>query len=334
MKKNIVAIGGGTGLSIILRSLKDLDVNISAVVSMADDGGSSGLLRADLNSLPPGDLRNCIVAMSQNDEKLENLFNYRFSSGVLKGHNLGNLIIAALEDITGGMENAVKAVEEIFNISGKVLPVTLESVHIKAELQNSREVIGESAIALQSILESSPIKQVELIPGQPMVYEEAESVIKNADIIIIAPGSLFTSIIPALLVSGVKEAILESKAKCFFVSNLMTQPGETDNYKLRDHIKKIISHLGFNIIDCVIANNIKLSVEETNNYTLQRSIQILPDETDLEYLKSVGIDIYQSDLIEISSGFIRHDNQKVEQIFNRIIKNVSKNEMPPKSSKD
>ncbi len=320
MKKNIVAIGGGTGLSIILKSLKDLDANIFAVVSMADDGGSSGLLREDLNLLPPGDLRNCIVAMSGNDKQLENLFNYRFSNGVLRGHNLGNLIIAALEDMMGGMEKAVKEVEKIFNITGRVLPVTLDSIHIKAELENGREVIGESAIALQSILESSPIKKVSLIPSNPLVYKEAKSVIECADIIIIAPGSLFTSIIPALLISGVKEAILKSKAKCYFISNLMTQPGETDNYSISKHIQKVIEHLDGNVVHSVIANNKKLSVNETNKYTTQRSSQILPHENDVAELTELGIDLLENDIIEVNSGFIRHDNEKVREIFEDILK--------------
>ncbi len=319
MKKNIVAIGGGTGLSIILRSLKDLDANIFAVVSMADDGGSSGLLREDLNLLPPGDLRNCIVAMG-NDKQLENLFNYRFNSGVLKGHNLGNLIIAALEDITGGIEKAVKEVEKIFNISGRVLPVTLESINIKAELENGREVIGESAIALQSILESSPIKKISLIPNNPMIYEEAKNVIEKADFIIIAPGSLFTSIIPALLISGIKEAIIKSKAKCFFISNLMTQPGETDNYSISGHVSKVIEHLDFNFIDLIIANNKRLSIHETNNYTSQRSSQVIPNDKDIERLDELGIELLQNDIIEVNKGFIRHDNKKIREIFEKIIK--------------
>ncbi len=321
MRQNIVVIGGGTGQSIILRSLKNLDENISAVVSMADDGGSSGLLRADLNLLPPGDLRNCIIAMGHSDSNLEELFNYRFDCGSLKGHNLGNLIIAALEDMTGGMENAVKAVGEIFNISGKVLPVTLESIHIKAKLENGREVIGESAIALQSILESSGVSTVELIPSRPCIFEEARTVIQEADIIIIAPGSLFTSIIPALLVSGVKEAIKKSNAKCYYLANIMTQPGETDNYSLSDHLRKLSSHLGENIIDYVIANNRKLSDDEIRNYTFQKAVQILPDKYDIDYLNENGIGIYQNDLIEINSGFIRHDNKKFRDLFSNILKN-------------
>ncbi len=320
MRQNIVVIGGGTGQSIILRSLKNLDENISAVVSMADDGGSSGLLRADLNLLPPGDLRNCIIAMGHSDKNLEELFNYRFDSGSLKGHNLGNLIIAALEDLTDGMENAVKAVGEIFNISGKVLPVTLESIHIKAKLKNGREVMGESAIALQSILESSGIDKIELVPSRPIIYEEARRVIEEADIIIIAPGSLFTSIIPALLVSGVKEAINESSAKCYYLANIMTQPGETDSYSLSDHIEKIINHLGENIIDYVIANERKLSDDEMRNYTLQKSSQILIDESDIAYLSKNNIELYQSDLVEINSGFIRHDNKKFRDLFSSILK--------------
>ncbi len=319
MKKNIVAIGGGTGLSNILKSMKKLNANVTAIVNMADDGGSSGVLRADLNSLPPGDLRNCIVAMSSGDKNYRNLLNYRFKQGILKGHNLGNLILSALEDINGNMADAINSVNKAVSSYGQILPVTLSHIYIKAELENGKEIFGESSIALQSIVESSPIKKIQLIPDNAKIYSKAKDEILNADYIIIAPGSLYTSIIPALMVNGVKDAIKKSNAKCIYISNLMTEPGETDNYSLKDYILKIEQHLGEGIIDSIIVNNKKLSLNQMNRYILQRSRQVLDNKEDIEFFEEQGIILYSRDLIRIYSGYIRHNNSKLLELINEII---------------
>lgn len=318
--KKIVAIGGGTGLSTILKGLKELDVLLTAIVSVADDGGSSGLIRKDINMLPPGDLRNCILAMGNRAGFLETLFNYRFDKGFLKGHNLGNFIIAALEDIYDGMENALEVTSKIFNLKGKVLPVSYDLIHIKGILENGYEVIGESAIPLQSIITNSPIETVNLIPFRPKANKEALKTIKEADLIIIAPGSLFTSILPPLLVSGIKESIYSSNAKCIYISNIMTQPGETDNYNVLMHIEKILEHIEDNIFDYIFINEDVKKGEIISKYRERRSYPVNVDEKQLSRFNELGIKVVKDSFYLEAKGHIKHDYMRVNKWVNKILK--------------
>ena len=237
---NIIAIGGGTGLSSLLKGLKRYSSNITAIVTVADDGGSSGILRRELGVQPPGDIRNCITALSSEEQLMTRLFQYRFSSGNgLEGHSFGNLFLSALTSITGNFENAITASSRILAVQGKVLPATSVDVRLWAELENGERIYGESVIGKAS----SPIVRVGCIPERPPALSSAIEAINNAEIIILGPGSLYTSLLPNLLVPEIVEAIQRSKAPKLYICNLMTQPGETDGLDVEGHIRAIESQL-------------------------------------------------------------------------------------------
>ena len=237
---NILAIGGGTGLSSLLKGLKRYSSNITAIVTVADDGGSSGILRRELGVQPPGDIRNCITALSSEEQLMTRLFQYRFSSGTgLEGHSFGNLFLSALTSITGNFENAITASSRILAVQGKVLPATNVDVRLWAELENGEKIYGESAIGQSS----SPIVRVGCIPERPPALSSAIEAINNAEIIILGPGSLYTSLLPNLLVPEIVEAIQRSNAPKLYICNLMTQPGETDGLDVEGHIRAIESQL-------------------------------------------------------------------------------------------
>lgn len=248
----IVTVGGGTGLSSLLRGLKTYTNNLTAIVTVADDGGSSGRLRRDLKVLPPGDFRQCIVAMADAEPLMTELFQYRFGEeGDLKGHSFGNLFIVAMTRITGNFERALKESSRVLAVRGQIMPSTLEDVTLCAELDDESTVEGESKIPHGS----SPIRRVYLRPEDPEAYPEAVEAIVHADMIVIGPGSLYTSIMPNLLVGGIREAIAASRALKVYVCNVATQPGETDGYALSDHVKALQSHVGPGMFDYVLANN-------------------------------------------------------------------------------
>lgn len=244
----IAAIGGGTGLSTLLRGLKKYNNNITAIVNVADDGGSSGKLRNELGVLPPGDIRNCLVALSEEESLMSRLFQYRFpAKGTLSGHSFGNLFLTAMSAISGGFDNAIANSGEVLAIRGKVLPVTLASVVLEAELESGKHICGESKISESK----EKIKEISLNPLSPPAHPDVIKVLKNADIIIFGPGSLYTSIIVNFLVDGISETIKDSGAYKIYVANIMTQPGETDEYRLSEHIEAIEKHSYKGIIDCV-----------------------------------------------------------------------------------
>jgi uncharacterized cofD-like protein len=253
----IVAIGGGTGLSSLLRGLKEYTNNITAIVTVADDGGSSGELRRSMGILPPGDLRSCLAALSDDEALIAQLFQYRFASGVgLNGHSLGNLLITALTEITGSFEEAIAESGRVLAIRGQVMPSTLHDVRLVADVRldgiiQEVRVKGESQIPKAS----GQIQRVWLEPNNPSAFPPAIQVILAADLIVIGPGSLYTSLLPNLLVPDLADAIRASRAVKMYISNVATQPGETDEYTTGDHLKSIEKHLGGRIIDIVIANN-------------------------------------------------------------------------------
>lgn len=302
----IVTIGGGTGLSTMLRGLKYYTSNITAVVTVADDGGGSGDLRNDLGILPPGDIRNCILALADTEPIMDELLQYRFKDGRLKEQSFGNLFLAAMDGISNNFNDAVQKVSYVLAVTGKVVPVTLENVVLKAKLKNNVIVEGESNIPKESIKNNSPIERVFLEPNNPKALKEAVEAIKEADAIILGPGSLYTSVIPNLLIKDISSSIQKSKAIKIYVSNIMTQRGETDNYSVSDHINAIYKHGGKGIIDYVVVN-------EGDKYIKGDSKFVLVDE---EKIQDMGINIIKGDFGEINEkGFIRHDSEKLAAIL-------------------
>src|ERR1700704_2417156 len=267
----VVALGGGTGLSTMLRGLKKYTGNLTAIVTVADDGGSSGRLRKEYRILPPGDFRQCITALADVEPLMTTLFQHRFKEGSLNGHSFGNLFIMAMAEITGDFEHAIRESGRVLAVRGQIVPSTLRDVTLIAEMADGETRIGESSIphangeADGSLAVATAIKRVFLQP-EPTINPEAEEAILNAEMIIIGPGSLYTSILPNLVVDGMAEALKASPAIKVFVCNVATQPGETDAFRVSDHLKAIESHLGTNIFDFVVINS-------NNNFPLPPSAQ-------------------------------------------------------------
>lgn len=248
----VVVIGGGTGLSVLLRGLKNKTYNLTAVVTVADDGGSSGRIRQDLDMIAPGDLRNCLVALADKEGLMEKLFAHRFGgSGGLSGHSFGNLFIAALIEVLGDVEGAMNATSKILKVRGNVIPSSAETILLNAEMTDGTVVRGESQIPLVK----GKIKRVFTTPADPKAVTSAVEAVRQADAIVLGPGSLYTSIMPNLLIPDIGKAIIESEAKKIYICNVMTQPGETDGYSVSDHVAAINRHAGKEIIDFVLANN-------------------------------------------------------------------------------
>lgn len=304
----IVAIGGGTGLGTILRGLKEITSNLTAIVTVADDGGSSGRLRREFGILPPGDIRNCLVAMADIEPLMEKLFQYRFTgSSDLSGHNFGNLFITAMTDITGDFEAAIKESSKVLAVRGQVLPATLEHVVLKAELVDGRIVTGESEIPKARV----PIKRVFLEPVDCKPVPEAVAALKEADIIILGPGSLYTSVIPNLLVAEIAEAIRNSAAIKVYVCNAMTQAGETDNYSASRHIEAIINHAGTGLVDIAVVNNEAIDADILERYAEEGAE---PVAVDLDAIARLGIKPLAVRVIT-KINYIRHDAAKLARII-------------------
>ncbi len=304
----IVAIGGGTGLSALLRGLKEVTSNITAIVTVTDDGGSSGRLRGDLGVLPPGDIRNCLVALADRESAIEQLFNFRFPHGTeLAGHSIGNLLLAGLTQVTGDFAGAVQEASRVLAVRGQVLPVTLENTVLKGEMEDGRVITGETNM----VSDPCRIKRVFLEPAHCPPLKEAIEAIMGADAIILGPGSLYTSVIPNLLVPGMREAIRASKAQVYYICNIMTQPGETDGYQASQHVKVIIDHCGSDIIDKVIVNNEEISPKIKAKYQAQGAE---PVYLDYEDLKELSVEIIQYPLSS-QSDLARHDPQKIVRVL-------------------
>ena len=316
----IVVFGGGTGLSILLRGLKNYTKDISAIVTVADNGGGSGVLREDLGMLPPGDMRNCIIALADIEPVMVSLMQHRFSEGYLKGQSFGNLLIAAMYEIFGNYEHALKEIGSIFRLSGKVLPMTLEDTQLKASLDNGDCILGEKYIPEYVSKSNTKIDKISLVPEICKPLEETVRDIKEADVVVIGPGSLYTSVIPNMLVEGIPSLLKESKALVFYVCNLMTQPGETDNYNVSDHVKAIIKHSRDQMIDYVIVNDQKISDDLIVNYKYQGAKQVLIDEDQIKELKEMNIKVICSDFVDIRKGYIRHNSDKIGQMLLDFVK--------------
>ncbi len=311
----IVVFGGGTGLSILLRGLKKYTKEITAVVTVADNGGGSGVLREDLGMLPPGDMRNCIVALSDIEHVMVQLMQYRFKEGYLKGQSFGNLLIAAMYEFFGDFEHALKEIGNIFRLSGKVLPMTLEDTNLKAELVNGEYIFGEKSIPEYVRKTKNSIKKIQLIPDNCSPLEETIQEIHQADIIILGPGSLYTSVIPNLLIDTIPTNIKKSKAKTFYICNIMTQPGETDGYDVKRHVDSILSHIDENILDYVIVNDTKVPANVLDKYKYEGSQQVLLDDRQKRELKENNIEIISGNFIDIEKNYIRHDADKIGEVL-------------------
>lgn len=312
----VVVIGGGTGLSNLLRGMKKYTSNIIAIVTVADDGGGSGVLRDDLGMLPPGDIRNCILALAHTEPVMEELLQYRFKDGRLKGQSFGNLFLAAMDGISENFMEAVQKVSSVLAVTGKVLPVTLENVTLKARLKNGNVVEGESTIPKEVINQNSSIDKIFIEPKDATALKEALLAIKDADAIILGPGSLYTSIIPNLLVKEIKEEIHKSSAIKIYISNLMTQKGETEGYTVEEHIKAIHAHAGKGIIDYAIVNKGTVDKELEQRYRKKGAILV---KTNKDKLEKLNIKVIESNLVKVSNGYIRHDNVRMCRIIIKTI---------------
>jgi uncharacterized cofD-like protein len=316
----VVAIGGGSGLSSVLQGLKHYvhpadeanpRVEITAIVTVTDDGGSSGRLRRDFDVLPPGDIRNCMVALSEDSALLSRLFQYRFQSGRgLKGHSFGNLFLAALTQVMGDFPDAVKASSEVLNIAGHIYPSTASNVSLEATLANGATVIGETRISRSR----QRIESIRLRPRRVRPLAATLNAIAEADVITLGPGSLFTSVIPNLLVDGIPSAIRRSKAiKCYFV-NLMSQPGETTEFRASDHVRAIHRHAGGKLIDYAVVNIRSIASALKKRYAKEAA---LPVENDIDALMKTGLKVMAGNLAS-SSDKVRHDSAATAAVVVRL----------------
>lgn len=302
----IVAVGGGTGLSMLLKGVKKITNNITAIVTVGDDGGSSGRLREEMGILPPGDIRNCIAALADDEDLVTKLFQYRFKTGEgLEGHSFGNLFLTALCSITGDMVSAVKESSNVLSIRGRVLPSTLDDMKLVAELEDGRIIKGESNIPEAK----GKIKRLFTDPRECRPLDDAIHAIKDADLIILGPGSLYTSVIPNLLIKEIAKEITNSSAKKIYVCNIMTQPGETSDYSVSNHINAIIEHAGSkNIMDAVLVND---SLPD-NLAAKYKAANSFPVKLDVDNVKKSGVKIVSKKLIEESKeGLVRHSSNRV-----------------------
>lgn len=313
----IVVIGGGTGLSTLLHGLKEYTSNITAIVTVADDGGSSGRLREDFDVLPPGDIRNCLVALADAEPLMGKLFQFRFGEGTeLSGHSFGNLFITAMSKVAGNFDAAIKESSKVLAIRGSVLPSTLEKVTLMAKHEDGSETVGESQIPKAK----SPIRRIFLRPVNCRPTDEAVEAIKRADAIVLGPGSLYTSIMPNLLVGKIYQEILSSKALKMYVCNVMTQKGETDDYKASDHLKAIIEHTTPGIVEYCIMNTAKIPPEILKKYKDEEAYPVVPDS---ENLKKMKCKVIEAHIVTIRD-YVRHDAVKLAKIIVDLVTSIKK----------
>jgi len=317
---NLVAIGGGTGLSTLLAGLKrrvgregnegTWFKNLSAIVTVSDDGGSSGRLRDELQMLPPGDIRNCMIALSEDSTLISRLFKHRFrGTGELGGHSFGNLFLAALTELTGDFVEAVRLSSEVLASKGHIFPATINDVRLVAELEDGTSVRGETQITASS----SRIRRLRLEPEQCLPLPEALTAIRNADVITVGPGSLYTSILPNLLVARVAKAIGDATAIKIFICNLMTQPGETDGYSARQHLDMVKSYAPEIHFDYIVVNNRRISEEQTKRYAAEGAVQIGINDDLGEADVDGQTEIVRADLLHEGEK-VRHDSETLAQV--------------------
>lgn len=316
----IVALGGGTGLSAVLRGLKQHVAetrkdrprrpisDLAAIVAVSDDGGSSGRLRRDYRVLPPGDIRNCMVALSADEHLLAKLFQYRFPTGRgLAGHSFGNLFVTALTNVTGDFSRAVQVSSQVLAIRGRIFPSTVQNVTLEAELEDGTKVAGESKISRSR----KPISRVRLAPRRVRSFPQALDALRHADLILVGPGSLYTSIIPNLLVQDVVEVIAHSSATRVYIANLMTQPGETSHYSVADHVRAIYEHTHRRLFDYAVVNRAQIAPHLLRRYRAQGAEPVNPS---LEELAKMGLKCIEADLLQ-QDRVVRHDQSALAKLL-------------------
>ena len=316
----IAVIGGGTGLSTMLRGLKKLSRSITAIVTVADDGGGSGMLREDLGMPPPGDVRNCLQALANTEPIMEQLLAYRFTEGSLKGQSFGNLFLAALNGMSETFDEAVRRMSDVLAITGRVLPVSNENVYLAADFDDGSEVVGESRIADFKKGTDKRISRVHLIPERPRALPQAIEAISAADMIVLGPGSLYTSIMPNLVTDGVAEAIAKSDAFKIYVLNVMTQDGETEGYTASDHIEALFSNSGEHLFDRCLANSLAIPEEIAAKY---RAEGAEPVEIDDDAVYKLGVGVLRAPVASWVKGLVRHDPDRLSRELMRVYREKS-----------
>lgn len=313
----IVVVGGGTGLSVMLRGLKQKQLDITAIVTVSDDGGSSGILRSQLQMPPPGDIRNVLIALADVEPMLAQVLAYRFKTGNgLAGHSLGNLILAAMHDITGDFATGVKELSKVLAVRGRVLPSTTEAVVLKALMADGNIVSGESNIPKAK----QTIERVFIEPADAKPLDEAIEAIEQADAILIGPGSLYTSLLPSLMVKALREKIIASQALKIFVCNVMTQPGETDNYAVSDHLQAISNHVGHRLFDVVIVNNGEIPEQVLRKYAAEGAKAV---HLDLEEVTRLGYRVIADELVYYHT-YLRHNTEKLSDHIYDLVQDALK----------
>lgn len=300
----VVVIGGGHGLSNMLRGLKQYTENITAIVTVSDDGGGSGMLRQDLGMPPPGDIRNCMEALANTEPMMRELLHYRFTEGSLAGQSFGNLFLAAMNGISDSFDQAVSRMSEVLAITGRVLPVTTADVQLEAEFENGASVVGESKIFYCKKKEDCRIRQVRLLPAHPRALPEAVAALQEADMIVLGPGSLYTSIIPNLLVEGIVEAIQDSDALKVYVCNVMTQEGETEGYSVGDHISALFQHGAPGLFDICLTNSSPIPKAVAARYA-QEGAEPLVCPAECRTIQ--GVEILRRPVSTVENGYVRHN---------------------------
>ena len=308
----ITVVGGGHGLSVLLRGIKQATSNVTAVVTVADDGGSSGRLREELGMIPPGDLRNCLVALADTEPLMEKLFQHRFEGdSQLSGHSFGNLFIAAMAQVTGDVETALKESSKVLAVKGRVLPASKEFVRLDAIMEDGSIVCGESKIPEAH----KKIHRVKLFPEHVEAVQSSLDALRDAEAIVLGPGSLYTSIMPNLLVEGIGDALCRSKAVKIYICNVMTQPGETDGYTASMHVKAILDHAGRNAVDYVIVNSTPVPEDLKKKYAEAGAYPVIVDE---DVLKALGVGVIKADLITDKDA-IHHDPKKLAESVMQVV---------------
>lgn len=306
----IVAIGGGHGLSAVLRGLKNVTDDLTAIVTVADDGGGSGTLREELGMPPPGDIRNCMEALADEESMMRKLLAYRYPEGRLAGQAFGNLLLAALDGIAPSFDQAVAQMSQVLAIRGTILPVTNEDIQLEAVFENGTCVRGESKIFAFKKQQNCGIHHVNLIPEHPPALPAALEALARADIILLGPGSLYTSVIPNLLVDGISQAIEDSKALKIYICNIMTQDGETEGMTASEHLAALLEHGGAKLVDLCLCNSATISGEMLNRYRQEDAVPLVVDRQELEIL---GAEVVCRPLTEDQEDFARHSGAKVAQ---------------------
>lgn len=325
----VVAIGGGHGLSMLLRGLKNKTSNITAIVTVADDGGSSGRLREEMGIIAPGDLRNCLVALADKETVLEEIFQYRFDEeGELAGHSLGNLFLAALIKQFGSVQNALEAASKVLNIRGQVMPATSQTVRLKARMSDGEIVEGESEISAYPEKKGRDIRIVHMstIPKAPMAMGDALKALRDADLITLGPGSLYTSVLPNLLVPEILQTIRESGAPVIYICNVMTQPGETSGYTVGDHLKALVDHIGGGVVDFVLANTGTPAADVLKKY---EKAHAYPVSIDRKKVESLGASLIEADLLGPAREAVQDTNVLAEELMQ--IHNLLQAKIPPEA---